>query len=243
MSRWFHTISLFWRFVFAFHGPWGAFMCFFVFMACRTAIAWLSYSHWRVGEGAMAPIESLKLPKAARTTPPAIGRKGFLSHLDFCLQMETQWMHLNRFRVAVEKSPKTFQLLIDYRRQIFEQVETPEPAEPEVPDLDQIDFKEAMITIPPSRRCTFLSSRRSIRSVVQLWLGIFRRNREAGKKAAKRQICRSEGALACSGNGLGKQRIWWEMFELSCLEWLWSASKAQNPVLPLIQKLDKAWEL
>ena len=147
--------------------PWTLGCCF-VFMACRTAIAWLSYSHWRVGEGAMAPIESLKLPKAARATPPAIGRKGFLSHLAFCLQMETQWMHLNRFRVAVEKSPKTFQLLIDYRRQIFEQVETPEPAEPEVPDLDQIDFTEAMITIPPSRRCTFLSSRRSTRSVVQL---------------------------------------------------------------------------
>lgn len=120
----------------------------------------------------MAPIESLKLPKAARATPPleAIGRKGFLSQFDFALQMETRMMHLNRFRVAVEKSPKTFQMLIDYRRQIFEQVETPgEPETAEVPDLDQIDFKEAMITILPSRRCTFLSSRRSgARSVVQL---------------------------------------------------------------------------
>mmetsp|Transcript_55059 Transcript_55059/g.89665 ORF Transcript_55059/g.89665 Transcript_55059/m.89665 type:complete len:89 (-) Transcript_55059:115-381(-) len=88
--------------------------------------------------------------------------------MDFFLEMETQMMHLNRFRVAVEKSPKTFQMLIDYRRQIFEHVETTEPVEPEVPDLDQIDFKEAMITIPPSRRCAFLGSRRITKSVVQL---------------------------------------------------------------------------
>ena len=103
----------------------------------------------------MAPLESLKVPKAARATPGLEAAGNGVLSLEFFLQMEIRMMHLNRFRAAVERCPKTFQMLIDYRRQIFEIVETLEPAEPEVPDLDQIDFKEAMVSIRSSRRCTF----------------------------------------------------------------------------------------
>eukprot|EP00438_Fugacium_kawagutii_P000700 Skav220041 [mRNA] locus=scaffold2981:289142:289543:+ [translate_table: standard] len=123
----------------------------------------------------MAPIESLKLPKAAISTPllEVAGRSGrvpgFLSQMvPFFVQMEMQLMHLNRFRAAVERCPKTFEMLIDYRRQIFEIETKEEPMiEPEVPDLDQIDFKEAMVSIKAARKCTFLKGKQTSQAPIR----------------------------------------------------------------------------
>ena len=114
----------------------------------------------------MAPIEALKLPKAACATPlldvaHMAGKhsKGFFSQLDFFMRMQTEMMHLNRFRLAVEQCPKTFEMLIDYRRQIFE-TETPTTSPVEsnklpLDDLDRYLIEVPMISIQPSRKCMF----------------------------------------------------------------------------------------
>ncbi|CAK9092147.1 unnamed protein product [Durusdinium trenchii] len=110
----------------------------------------------------MAPIE---VKEAAKRATPKLADGLFV--LEAFLEMELKMMHLERFRLAVQKRPKTFEKLIAYRRQIFE---APDPsAKPlgsgsgirTAMDLEQVDL-EPMKAIHPSKRCVLFGRSRVI---------------------------------------------------------------------------------